>query len=166
MPHLIVHVVVTLYQRDLQPCWYQTKTICIINILVRKAVLGGLYQLESLTVNMLFTLWFALRFWFCPVHVTMGRAECPEGFPSLHGSWDGVPAPIWRPGRSLVSRSHSLWWVLSVQLFISFECVSGKLLIVILLHYIFKGAKCIPMRRIWCNCVLGCVAWVPVNNIF
>lgn len=52
------------------------------------------------------------RFRFCPVHVTMGWAECPERVPSLHGPRDGVPAAVRLQGGPLVSRGHSLWWVL------------------------------------------------------
>lgn len=56
-------------------------------------------------------LWFASRLRFCPVHVTLGWAECPQRFSPLHGPWDGLPASVWLQSRSLVSRRHSVWWV-------------------------------------------------------
>lgn len=104
--------------------------------------------------------WFALRFRFCPVHVTMGWAECPERFSSLHGSWDGVQTPVWLQGRSLVSRSHSLWWVFCIHLFFR-HSFNGNLF-----HYIFRWPKCISLHIMLCNSVVYCVAFLPLISNF
>ncbi|CAF87533.1 unnamed protein product, partial [Tetraodon nigroviridis] len=38
--------------------------------------------------------WCVLRLWLCSVHVPVGRAQRPERVPPLHGTGDGVSAPV------------------------------------------------------------------------
>lgn len=138
--------------------WFQTKTpLCFMHYKpVSKAVLEfDTIKSHRVSHEMLITLWFVFRFWFCPVHVAMGWAECPERFSTLHGTWDGVPAPVWFQGGSLVSRSHSLWWVLCVHLFISsmweylqheLHTASEDLLKIMPCHFKFSWQKCNSMH--------------------
>lgn len=84
---------------------------------------SGSVHPESVWKNFPVCVMIGCRFWVCPVHVTLGWAERAAGLSSLHGSWDGVSTAVWLQGGPVVSRSHSVRWVLCV--YVNYKMKTG-----------------------------------------